>query len=74
MSRKSAGDQMAEDMAGGCIFVIFLALWAAIAGLVVAIVKGLQISPEDQLRKMGTQTGVRCPDCRGTMSDLRRAQ
>ncbi len=70
MSRKSAGDQMAEDAAAGCIFVIFLALWAAIAGLVVAIVKGLQTSPEDQLRKMGTQqaygaqiVGEPCPTC-----------
>jgi len=70
MSRRSAGDEMMEDIAGGCIVGIFLALWAAIAALIVAIVKGAQISPEDQLRKMGAQqvygaqiVGQPCPTC-----------
>lgn len=70
MSRKSAGDQMAEDAAAGCIFVVFLALWAAIAALVIGIVKAFQTSPEDQLRKMGAQQaygaeiiGQPCPAC-----------
>ena len=73
MSRKSAGDQMAEDLAGGCIIAIFLALWAAIAGLIVAIVKAVQVSPEDQLRKMEAQTGIWCPDCRAALPHLRQS-
>lgn len=70
MSRRNAGDQMAEDMAVGCIIGIFLALWAAIAGLIIAIVKAFQVSPEDQLRKMEEQkvygaeiVGQPCPAC-----------
>ena len=70
MSQKSAGDQMAEDLAGGCIIAIFLALWAAIAGLIVALVKAFQVSPEDQLRRMEAQkvygaeiVGQPCPIC-----------
>ena len=70
MSRKSPGDEMAEELAGGCIFGIFLVLWAAIAGLIVAIVKVAQTSPEDQLREMGAQqvygaqiVGKPCPTC-----------
>ena len=70
MSRKSASDQMGEDLAAGCFIVVFLALWAAIAGLIIAIVKVFQTSPEDQLRKMGAQQiygaeiiGQPCPTC-----------
>lgn len=70
MSRKSAGDQMAEDAAAGCIFVVFLALWAAIAGSIAAIVKSTQKTPEEQLQNMGAQpifgaqiVGQPCPNC-----------
>ena len=45
MSRKSASDQMGEDLAAGCFFAAFFALWAAIAGIIIAIVKVLQTSP-----------------------------
>ena len=61
---------MAEGLAVGCIIAVFLALWAAIAGLIVAIVKAAQTSPEDQLRKMEAQqvygaqiVGQPCPTC-----------
>lgn len=70
MSRRSAGDEMAEGLAVGCIVAIFLALWAAIAGLIIALVKVLQSSPEDQLRNMGAKqtygaqiVGQPCPSC-----------
>jgi hypothetical protein len=70
MSRKSAGDQMAEDLAGGCIIAVFLALWAAVAGLVAAIVRSGQQTPEEQLQRMGAQLifgaqiiGLACPVC-----------
>ena len=74
MSRKSAGDQMAEDAAAGCIFVIFLALWAAIAGLVVGNCQRFADQPGRPVAQNGNPTGVRCPDCWGTLSDVRRAQ
>jgi len=70
MSRRSAGDQMAEDAAAGCFFVVFLALWAAIAGSIAAIVKSTQKTPEEQLQNMGAQpifgaqiVGQPCPSC-----------
>ena len=71
MSRRSAGDEIAEGLAIGCFIAFFLALWAAIAGLIIAIVKVVQSSPEDQLRKIGTQqvygaqiVGQPCPNCK----------
>lgn len=70
MSRRSASDQMGEDLAVGCIVGIFLALWAAIASAIIVIVKAFQKSPEDQLRKMEAQkvygaqiAGQPCPVC-----------
>jgi hypothetical protein len=70
MSRKSSGDQMMEDLAGGCILGLFLALWAAIAGLIALIVKSSQKTPEEQLLKMAPQlvfgaqiVGQPCPVC-----------
>jgi hypothetical protein len=70
MSRRSAGDEMMENLAVGCMAGLFLAIWAGIAALIAGIVKSSQQTPEEQLRNMGAQpifgaqiVGQPCPTC-----------